>query len=96
MPTLTSEGALTIDLVCPRVTFGRRLYALGGGSGTEGRERERGTEGGEREREKRKDRGPSPVHSMTERAKRRVADDVSEARILGKSLKQSFAVTWDC
>jgi hypothetical protein len=51
LPTLTSEGALTIDLVCPRVTFGRRLYALGGGSGTEGRERERGTEGGERERE---------------------------------------------
>ena len=30
------------------------------------------------------------------RAKRRVADDVSEARILGKFLKQSFAVTWDC
>ena len=50
----------------------------------------------EKEREKRKDRGTSPVHSMTERAKRRVADDVSEARILGKSLKQSFAVTWDC
>ena len=46
LPTLTSEGALTIDLVCPRVTFERRLYALGGGSGTEGRERER-----ERERE---------------------------------------------
>ena len=30
------------------------------------------------------------------RARRRVADDVSEARILGKSLKQIFAVTWDC
>ena len=66
LPTLTSEGALTIDLVCPRVTFGRRLYALGGGSGTEGRERERERHRGrrEREREKRKDRGPSPVHSM--------------------------------
>ena len=50
----------------------------------------------EKERDKRKDRGPNTVHSMTERAKRRVADDVSEARILGKSLKQSFAVTWDC
>ena len=68
LPTLTSEGALTIDLVCPRVTFGRRLYALGGGSGTEGREREREAQREERERErereKRKDRGPSPVHSM--------------------------------
>ena len=69
LPTLTSEGALTIDLVCPRVTFGRRLYALGGGSGTEGRERERerGTEGGEREREReREEKGPraqpSPQH----------------------------------
>ena len=62
----------------------------------------------EKEGDKRNDRGTSPVHSMrregerdgsggrTERAKRRVADDVSEARILGKSLKQSFAVTWDC
>ena len=69
------------------------------------REREK-----EREREEREGRGPSPVHTQheeggrerdgsggrTERAKRRVADDVSEARILGKSLKQSFAVTWDC
>ena len=57
LPTLTSEGALTIDLVCPRVTFGRRLYAPGGGSGMEEREREREAqrEKREREREKRKD-----------------------------------------
>ena len=58
LPTLTSEGALTIDLVCPRVTFGRRLYALGGGSGTEGRERERERERhrGRRERERERER----------------------------------------
>ena len=49
---MTSEGALTIDLVCPRVTFGRRLYALGGGSGTEGRARERERHRGRRERER--------------------------------------------
>ena len=96
LPTLTSEGALTIDLVCPRVTFGRRLYALGGGSGTEGRAREReGTEGGEREREKerererekRKDRGPSPVHSMRRERER----DGSGGRTEG--LAQSAAIS---
>ena len=57
LPTLTSEGALTIDLVCPRVTFGRRLYALGGGSGTEGREREREREAQREERERERERG---------------------------------------
>ena len=73
---VASEGALTIDLVCPRVTFGRRLYALGGGSGTEGRERERerGTEGGERERE-REEKGPraqpSPQHEEGGRERER-------------------------
>ena len=39
---LTSEGALTGDLVCLRITFGRRLYAPGRGWGTG--KRERGTE----------------------------------------------------
>ena len=64
LPTLTSEGALTIDLVCPRVTFGRRLYALGGGSGTEGREREREAQREEREREReRRERTEGPAQS---------------------------------
>ena len=64
MRTLTSEGALTIDLVCPRVTFGRRLYALGGGSGTEGREREREAQREEREREReRRERTEGPAQS---------------------------------
>ena len=51
------EMEMRAEIVCPRVTFGRRLYALGGGSGTEGREREREAqrEKREREREKRKD-----------------------------------------
>ena len=58
------EMEMRAEIVCPRVTFGRRLYALGGGSGTEGRERERGTEGGEREREReRRERTEGPAQS---------------------------------
>ena len=51
---LTSEGALTGDLVFPRITFGRRLYAPGRGWGT--RKGERGTEREERDREREKKR----------------------------------------
>ena len=51
MPTQTSEGALTVDLVCPTPRAGGR-----GRRGARERERERGTEGGEREGERARER----------------------------------------